>query len=138
MQKDPSPSSASLSEKRRRGELLNVNCPSRDVLKRLTSRWSLLILVALEEETLRFGELRRKIGGVSERMLAQTLKLMEEDGFVERIAFDVVPPHVEYRLSPLGHEIREQVIGLADWIENNLHQIIDHRRQATRETEQNT
>lgn len=130
MQKKSEQQPASLREKFRRGELLDVNCPSRDVLKRLMSRWSLLILVALEEETLRFGELRRKIGGVSERMLAQTLKLMEEDGFVERIAFEVVPPHVEYRLSPLGHEIRGQVVGLADWIENNLHQIIDHRRQA--------
>ncbi|MGE9551289.1 winged helix-turn-helix transcriptional regulator [Erwinia amylovora] len=119
---------SSLSEKLRRGELLDANCPSRDVLKRLTSRWSLLVLVALEEETLRFGELRRKIGGVSERMLAQTLRYMEEDGFVERIAYEVVPPHVEYRLTPLGHQVRDQVVGLADWIEMNLHQIMDHRR----------
>ncbi|WP_158785077.1 helix-turn-helix domain-containing protein [Pantoea sp. BAV 3049] len=117
-----------LSEKLRRGELLDANCPSREVLKRLTSRWSLLVLVALEEETLRFGELRRKIGGVSERMLAQTLRYMEEDGFVERIAYEVVPPHVEYRLSPLGQQVRGQVAGLADWIEMNLHQIMDHRR----------
>lgn len=94
-------SASSLSEKFRRGELLNTNCPSRDILKRLTSRWSLLVLLALQDDTLRFGELRRKIGGVSERMLAQTLRFMEEDGFVERIAYEVVPPHVEYRLSPL-------------------------------------
>ncbi len=122
-------SALTLSEKFRRGELLNAQCPSRDILKRLTSRWSLLVLLALQEETLRFGELRRKIGGVSERMLAQTLRFMEEDGFVERMAYEVIPPHVEYRLSPLGHEIRSQVVGLADWIETNLFQLLEHRRE---------
>nr|WP_255697781.1 MULTISPECIES: helix-turn-helix domain-containing protein [unclassified Pantoea] len=113
-----------MSEKFIRGELLNVNCPSREVLKRITSRWSVLVLLALREDTLRFSVLRRKIGGVSERMLAQTLRYMEEDGFVARIAYDVVPPHVEYRLTPLGREVAGQVIGLADWLESNVHRII--------------
>lgn len=116
--------SEKLSEKFIRGELLNVNCPSREVLKRITSRWSVLVLLALREDTLRFSVLRRKIGGVSERMLAQTLRYMEEDGFVARIAYDVVPPHVEYRLTPLGREVAGQVIGLADWLESNVHRII--------------
>ncbi|MCP6318869.1 helix-turn-helix transcriptional regulator, partial [Klebsiella pneumoniae] len=75
-----------MSDKFSRGELLNVNCPSREVLKRITSRWSVLVLLALRAETLRFSELRRRIGGISERMLAQTLRYMEEDGFIERIA----------------------------------------------------
>ncbi|MDW8844439.1 helix-turn-helix domain-containing protein [Erwinia sp. MMLR14_017] len=119
----------SLSEKFRRGELFDANCPSREVLKRLTSRWSLLILVALEDDTLRFSELKRKIGGISERMLAQTLRFMEEDGFVERIAYEVIPPHVEYRLTPMGQEVRGQVVGLADWVEMNLQQIMVHRQQ---------
>jgi len=113
-----------LSDKFDRGELLNVNCPSREVLKRITSRWSVLILLALRAETLRFSELRRRIGGVSERMLAQTLRHMEEDGFIERIAYDVVPPHVEYRLTALGHEVEGHVIGLADWLESNVHRIV--------------
>ncbi|WP_343464032.1 helix-turn-helix domain-containing protein [Pantoea sp.] len=117
--------SEKLSEKFMRGELLNVNCPSREVLKRITSRWSVLVFLALREETLRFSTLRRKIGGVSERMLAQTLRYMEEDGFVARIAYDVVPPHVEYRLTPLGAEVAGQVIGLADWLESNVHRIVD-------------
>lgn len=116
--------SEKMSEKFTRGELLNPNCPSRDVLKRITSRWSVLILLALREETLRFSELRRKIGGVSERMLAQTLRYMEEDGFVERIAYEVVPPHVEYRLTSLGQEVEGQVTGLADWLESNVHRIL--------------
>ncbi|ORM68105.1 transcriptional regulator [Pantoea wallisii] len=113
-----------LSDKFDRGELLNVNCPSREVLKRITSRWSVLILLALRAETLRFSELRRRIGGVSERMLAQTLRHMEEDGFIERIAYDVVPPHVEYHLTALGHEVEGHVIGLADWLESNVHRIV--------------
>lgn len=78
-------------EQVRRGELLNANCPSREILKRITSRWGVLVLIALSNETLRFSALRRKIGGVSEKMLAQTLQNLEEDGFIERIAYPVVP-----------------------------------------------
>jgi len=122
-----------LSEKFSRGELLNVNCPSRDVLKRVTSRWSVLILLALQDQTLRFSELRRTVGGVSERMLAQNLRYLEEDGFVQRIAYDVVPPHVEYRLTPLGREVGEQVVGLADWLELNLGRILAQREKSAAE-----
>ena len=82
-----------------RGELLNPDCPSRELLKRITSRWTMLVMLALRDQTLRFSEIRRAIGGVSERMLAQTLRYMEEDGLLVRKAYDVVPPHVEYRLT---------------------------------------
>ncbi|WP_277971995.1 winged helix-turn-helix transcriptional regulator [Pantoea agglomerans] len=125
--------SEKMSEKFIRGELLNVNCPSRDVLKRVTSRWSVLILLALQDQTLRFSALRRTVGGVSERMLAQNLRYLEEDGFVERIAYDVVPPHVEYRLTPLGREVGEQVVGLADWLELNLSRILAQREKSAAE-----
>ncbi|MBW1214994.1 winged helix-turn-helix transcriptional regulator [Pantoea allii] len=121
--------SEKMSERFKRGELLHVNCPSRDLLKRITSRWSVLILLALKDKTLRFSELRRTVGGVSERMLAQSLRYMEEDGFVQRIAYDVVPPHVEYRLTPLGLEVGEQVVGLADWLEENVDRILSHREK---------
>lgn len=125
--------SEKLSEKFSRGELLNVKCPSRDVLKRVTSRWSVLILLALQDQTLRFSALRRAVGGVSERMLAQNLRYLEEDGFVQRIAYDVVPPHVEYRLTPLGREVGEQVVGLADWLELNLSRILAQREKSAAE-----
>lgn len=106
---------------RRRGDLMSPACPSRDVLKHLTSRWGILTLVALQDGALhRFGELRRAIGGVSERMLAHTLQLLEGDGMVERIAHPVVPPHVEYRLTPLGREAAQRLRGLAEWIEGSL------------------
>lgn len=114
----------SLLNKMRRGQLLVASCPSREVLKHITSRWGVLVLLVLETRVHRFSELRRAIGGVSERMLAQTLQWLERDGLVDRIAFDVVPPHVEYRLTPLGHEAAEKVRGLADWIEGSLPRIL--------------
>ncbi|WP_366521900.1 helix-turn-helix domain-containing protein [uncultured Paracoccus sp.] len=101
-----------------------AECPSREVLKHLTSRWGVLVMIALEDgETRRFSQLKRAIGGVSERMLAQTLQWLEADGLVLRIAHDVVPPHVDYRLTPLGMEAAEKVRLLADWIETRLPRI---------------
>ena len=106
-----------------RGNLLAADCPSREVLKHVTSRWGVLVLIVLEPGTKRFSALRRAVGGVSERMLAQTLQWLEDDGLVLRTAYDVVPPHVEYSLTPLGREAATRVRGLADWIEENLPRI---------------
>jgi Predicted transcriptional regulators len=86
-----------------------------------------LILIALISGTHRFSDLRRKIGGVSEKMLAQTLQLLEVDGFVVRKSYPVVPPHVEYSLTPMGLEVANHVEVLADWIEANLQKIMDER-----------
>ena len=118
---------ASLSQKLQRGNLLAEACPSREVLKHVTSRWGVLVLLVLETKTHRFSELRRAIGGVSERMLAQTLQWLESDGLVKRVALEVVPPHVEYSLTPLGRQAAAKVVGLADWIELNLPQILAAR-----------
>ncbi len=120
-------STLSLTEQMRSGNLFAEKCPSRDVLKHVTSRWGVLILVALQEGTHRFSDLRRKMGGVSEKMLAQTLQWLEADGFVNRKSYPVVPPHVEYSLTPLGHEVAEKVAALADWIEGNLPQVMASR-----------
>ncbi len=108
----------------RRGEVFSTQCPSREILNHVTSRWGVLVLTALMGGTHRFSELRRKIDGVSEKMLAQTLQQLEADGFVERIAYPVVPPHVEYSLTPLGKQIGAQVDSLVDWIESNLPKIM--------------
>lgn len=116
-----------LSRKLARGDLLAEACPSREVLKHVTSRWGVLVLIVLETRMHRFAELRRAIGGVSERMLAQTLRWLEGDGLVQRIAHDVVPPHVEYRLTPLGRDAARRVRGLADWIETNLPRVLEAR-----------
>ena len=114
------------------GDLLAAACPSREVLKHVTSQWGVLILLVLETRMHRFSELRRAIEGVSERMLALTLRWLEDDGLVERKAYEVVPPHVEYRLTPMGVEAAEKVRGLADWIETNMPRILQTKasRQA--------
>jgi DNA-binding HxlR family transcriptional regulator len=119
----PANATIPLSEQFRRGDLMSVDCPSREVLRHITSRWGALVLIGLEGRTRRFSELRRSIGGVSERMLAQTLQWLESDGLVSRVAFDVVPPHVEYSLTPFGREATQHVRVLADWIETNLPRI---------------
>ena len=108
----------------RRGEVFSAACPSREILNHVTSRWGVLVLVALMEGTHRFSDLRRKIGGVSEKMLAQTLQQLEKDGFIDRVSLPVVPPHVEYSLTPLGEAIGSQVDSLIDWIETNLPKIM--------------
>ncbi|MCK7612756.1 winged helix-turn-helix transcriptional regulator [Roseibium sediminicola] len=113
-----------LSEIVRQGELFNRNCPSREVLKHLTSRWGVLVLIALLEREHRFSELRRKVGGVSEKMLAQTLQTLEADGFVNRYSHPVVPPHVDYSLTPIGREVAGKVRDFADWIEVNIGRIL--------------
>jgi DNA-binding HxlR family transcriptional regulator len=125
--------SSPLSQQLQHGNLLAKDCPSREVLKHMTSRWGVLVLMVLDTKKLRFSELRRAIGGVSERMLAQTLQWLESDGLVERVAFDVVPPHVEYSLTPLGSEAAERVRSLADWIETNLPRILMVKKTGDRD-----
>lgn len=128
---------SSLTEHLTRGNLFAEACPSREVLKHVTSRWGVLLLVALMAGTHRFSDLRRKIGGVSEKMLAQTLQWLEADGFVLRVSYPVVPPHVEYSLTPLGNEVALRVRDLADWIEVKLPEILQ-AKPAPRETAQST
>lgn len=102
-------------------------CPSRLVLEHVTSRWGVLVLAALLERSYRFSELRRTIGGVSEKMLAQTLQTLERDGFVNRDAKQVIPPRVDYSLTDLGREAAEQVWALARWTELRLDAVFSAR-----------
>lgn len=117
----------SLTDQLLRGDLMAVDCPSRTVLSHITSRWGVLVLIALAQGTKRFGELRRMVGGINERMLAQTLLWLKSDGLVTRRAFEVVPPHVEYSLTPLGREAAGKVGALAEWIESQWPAIARHR-----------
>lgn len=120
---------STLSQQLRDGNLFVEQCPSREVLKHVTSRWGVLILVALRDGTHRFSDLRRKMGGVSEKMLAQSLQALEQDGFINRVSYPVVPPHVEYSLTPLGEQVSDKVAALADWIELNLPQVLAQREE---------
>ncbi len=114
----------SLSTQLNRGNVLAKECPSRAILQDVTSRWGVLVLFALLGGTHRFSELRKKINGVSEKMLAQTLQSLEADGFVLRTAHPVIPPHVDYQLTDHGTEVARRVEDLVDWIELNLADIL--------------
>jgi DNA-binding HxlR family transcriptional regulator len=106
-----------------RAQVMVADCPSRIVLGHITSRWGVLVLVMLLDGTHRFSALRRAVGGVSEKMLAQTLDALAYDGLVLRVAHQVVPPHVEYSLTPLGREAAERLEVLVDWIQDHFPQI---------------
>ncbi|WP_320776685.1 helix-turn-helix domain-containing protein [Streptomyces sp. CRN 30] len=98
-------------------------CPYRLVLEHVTSRWGVLILIALLDRPHRFSELRRAIGRVSEKMLAQTLQTLERDGLVHRDAKPVIPPRVDYSLTDLGREAAEQVRDLANWTQDRMGEV---------------
>ncbi|MGD0555572.1 MAG: helix-turn-helix domain-containing protein [Streptosporangiaceae bacterium] len=92
------------------------DCPTRVLLDHITSRWGVLILVALSTGTMRWGELRRWAGGISEKMLAQTLRTLEADGLVLREQRPVIPPHVDYSLTDRGRELSALLLPLMHWI----------------------
>lgn len=104
--------------------ILQAGCPSRVVLEHVTSKWGLLILIALSEGEQRWSDLRRRADGISEKMLAQTLKTLERDGLVRRDAQAVIPPRVDYSLTDRGHEVSALLIPLADWTIRNAESIV--------------
>lgn len=120
----------SLSDSLERGDIFAAQCPSRPVLQHLTSRWGVIVLAALlGQPSLRFSELRRMIGGVSEKMLAQTLQNLERDGFVNRTMHPVLPPHVDYSLTSLGRESAALVAQLADFVENRIEEVAANQKR---------
>jgi DNA-binding HxlR family transcriptional regulator len=106
-------------------------CPIRNVLDRIGDQWSLLVLDALDGRTRRFNELMRDLGDVSKQMLSQTLKRLEEDGFVRRTLYPEVPPRVEYDLTPLGQSFMVPMKALVDWADTH-HALVRGARRAYR------
>lgn len=104
-----------------------ADCPTRTVLTHVTSRWGVLILLALENGPLRWGELHREIEGISEKMLASTLRTFAADGIVDRQAQATIPPRVDYSLTERGHEIALRLMPLMDWIADNADDIVGGR-----------
>ncbi|WP_205474393.1 helix-turn-helix domain-containing protein [Nocardioides sp. SYSU D00038] len=102
-----------------------AGCPTRTVLDHVMSRWAPLLLAALSDgDALRWSELRRRAEGVSEKMLAQTLRQLEDDGLVLREARPVVPPHVEYSLTPLGRELADHLVPLLGWVADHAGEML--------------
>ncbi|WP_086843505.1 winged helix-turn-helix transcriptional regulator [Amycolatopsis kentuckyensis] len=98
-------------------DVFSAACTSRTVLEHVTGRWGVLALAALDDGVFRFNALRRRVQGVSEKMLAQTLQALERDGFVHREARPTIPPHVEYSLTPSGREVARRLLGLIEVLE---------------------
>ncbi|RFA06959.1 transcriptional regulator [Subtercola boreus] len=102
----------------------SANCASRVVLDHVTSKWGVLVIVALADQSQRWGELRRSIQGISEKMLAQTLRTLEADGLVVRTVQGTVPPRVDYELSPLGHDLALRLLPLIAWVGEHAVEIV--------------
>ncbi|HEX3712506.1 MAG TPA: helix-turn-helix domain-containing protein [Trebonia sp.] len=111
-----------------RYDVLAEACPTRQVINRIGDRWSLLVLYALDGGTLRFQELRRAVEGVTQKMLTQSLRLLERDGLVRREVFASVPPHVEYSLTPLGRSLSGRIAPIREWAYENMGDIQEARR----------
>ncbi|MCK1820577.1 helix-turn-helix transcriptional regulator [Streptomyces sp. XM83C] len=104
-------------------------CPSRGTLEHVTGRWGALTLGALYEGSLRFNELRRRVDGVSEKMLSQTLHALERDGLVHREAQPTNPPRVDYDLTPLGRQVAERLLALIRFVEGNMDDVLAARER---------
>ncbi|HEX4767068.1 MAG TPA: helix-turn-helix domain-containing protein [Lichenihabitans sp.] len=105
------------------GNVFDSGCPSRVVLGVLAEKWALLLVHVLTDGPARTAQLRRRIGGISDKMLIQTLRRLERNGFVARRAYAEVPPRVEYSLTPLGASLSEPITALDRWVERNLQDI---------------
>ncbi|MFS0793644.1 winged helix-turn-helix transcriptional regulator [Microbacterium sp. 1P10AE] len=108
-----------------RPEVFTEGCPTPTVLDHVMGKWGVLVLVGLSDGTQRWGELRRNITGISEKMLASTLKTLEADGLVRRTAYPEVPPRVEYALTDLGRDLMERVLPLMEWVADNAAGMLD-------------
>ncbi|GAA2027910.1 helix-turn-helix domain-containing protein [Catenulispora yoronensis] len=104
-------------------DVLQACCPSRHALEHVTGRWGTLIMLSLREGPVRFNELRRRVDGISEKMLSQGLQALERDGFVARDVLSAMPPRVEYRLTELGRGTSDQLKGLALFIEARMPEV---------------
>ncbi|MEM7341915.1 MAG: helix-turn-helix domain-containing protein [Actinomycetota bacterium] len=112
------------------GDLYSIDCPCRDVLDLIGSKWSVLVIGRLEEGPYRFGELRRAVPGITQKMLTLTLRRLEEDGMVRRtVLSEMRPPRVEYALTDLGQTITEPLEAIRRWTEQHLPDVRRARQQ---------
>lgn len=110
-----------------RGNAFDPDCPTRLVLDRVGDKWTVLVVSALAERTLRFTELRSTVGGVAAKVLTQTLRALERDGVLRRKVYAEVPPRVEYSLTPLGRSLIEPITAIQDWAEGHVSSVLAAR-----------
>lgn len=102
----------------------DAKCPTRLVLSRIADKWTVLVVTALECETKRFSTLQREIGGISQKMLTQTLRGLERDGLIKRTIYPTVPPKVEYSLTALGRTLVVMLDAIRAWSETNIEEVL--------------
>lgn len=112
------------------------SCPSRGVLDVIGSKWTVLIVPALIDRPVRFGELRRRLDGITQKSLTQALRQLERDGFVTRTSYPTIPPRVEYALTPLGHRVADLLSSIRDWAQDNLAEVLTARARFDARTPQ--
>jgi DNA-binding HxlR family transcriptional regulator len=117
--------------------VLDAQCPSRLVLDRIADKWTAIVIQLLSKKTMRYAELHREIGGISQKMLTQTLRSLERDGLIQRKVYPVVPPRVEYSLSRLGRTLIEPLRTLCRWSEKHLAELQANRARAKSKSETN-
>ncbi|MCX4748393.1 helix-turn-helix transcriptional regulator [Kitasatospora sp. NBC_01287] len=110
-----------------RADVYSAPCPSRAALDRIADKWTALLVGSLATGTKRFSELREEVGGISEKMLTQTLRSLERDGLVVRRVYPVVPPRVEYRLTTLGQTLDAPLAAVRDWAERYINEVEEAR-----------
>jgi DNA-binding HxlR family transcriptional regulator len=108
-------------------DVLNPKCPTQQVLDRIASKWTMLVILALGDERVHYAQLRRRVEGVTKKMLTQTLRALERDGLIERRVYRTVPPQTEYGLTPLGHSLARAVTAIRTWAYDNVDQIVEAR-----------
>ena len=112
-----------MSTRKPRADVYNSDCPSQGILALIGSKWSMLILCALRAGPMRTNELKRRLRGVSAKMLTQTLRELERHGIVEREDFGEVPPRVEYRLSAMGRSLAALIVEIVNWVTSHYTRI---------------
>lgn len=111
-----------------RANPFSPHCPSRGILDLIGSKWSILILCSLRQGPVRTGALRRRITGISQKMLTQTLRGLERNGIVQRISYPEIPPRVEYRLTRRGHSLSDLIVQIEQWLVANYGRIKQDQR----------
>ncbi|QOD45247.1 helix-turn-helix transcriptional regulator [Clavibacter zhangzhiyongii] len=104
-----------------------ATCPSRTSLARIANKWTAMIVIALSNGPLRFGALKDAVGGISGKVLADTLRDLRRDGILTRTSYDEMPPRVEYELTPLGLTLRAPLTALGEWAERHIREVLDAR-----------
>lgn len=107
-----------------RPDVFAADCPTRQLLDRVADKWSVLVLITLGSEEMRFNALRRHINGISQKMLSQTLRTLERDGLIRREVVASTPVKVSYAITPLGAELIDAMQVMIDWAEQRMEEVV--------------